>query len=296
MSKLNNLTSIIIYAVLGISVLAIIMLFRSFKSDVSIDAHLSDYSIAAGEPIIYTDSTKRANSWHWEFGNGDESRDRRGRYTFNNPGQYRVRLTVNGKNEKLFTVSVIDSQLDKNSRIAQIEAPSFAMQGENIVFRGIGTDKQWRWEFGESGMVDVREKEPIYAYSKPGIYNIKLTTENTQYPVYHTIEIAPQYMESDSTDMLTVIGLDIKEKLQNIADGKPFNSNYNYIVDTYLCSNEKTEVMINNTKFNDIYSYCQGLRIMGRNQITIEQVVAEITDIEVGCVTKIMVLQFDKQK
>lgn len=296
MGKFNNLTSVIIYAVLGVSILSIIMLFRSFSSGIQIDAYLSDYSVVTGEQVTYTDSTKSANYWHWEFGNGDESRERTGQYAFAKSGQYRVRLTVDGKNEKLFTVNVIDSQLDKMTRIVQIEAPSFAMQGENVVFRGVGTDKQWRWEFGESGMVDAREKEPIYAYSKPGIYNIALTTENTQYPVYHTIEVAPQYIDSDSTDVMTVIGLDIKEKLQNIVDGKPFNANYNYILSKYIGSNEKTEVVINNTKFNDVYSYCQGLRITGRNQTLIEQVAVEIADIEVGQVTKIMVLQFDKRK
>lgn len=296
MSKFNNLTSIIIYAILGISILAIILLFRSFGSEAQVDAHLSDYSIEVGEQIIYSDSTKSATSWHWEFGNGDQSHERRGQYTFSESGQYRVRLTINGKTEKLFTINVINSQRDRNSRIVQIEAPDFAMQGENIVFRGVGTDKQWRWEFGESGMVDAREKDPIYAYSEPGVYNITLTTENTQYPVYHTIEITPQYMDSDSTDVMTVIGLDIKEKLQNIVDGKPFNANYNHIVRTYLGSNEKTEVVINNTKFNDVYSYCQGLRIAGRNQTIIEQVAVEIADIEVGNVTKIMVLQLDKRK
>lgn len=296
MSKLNNLTSIVIYAVLALSILLIILLFRSFGPSVELDAHLSDYSISTGSRITYADSTQGAKSWLWEFGNGDESEQRSGQYSFTKAGEYRVRLTVNGKSEKLFTVHVIDSQDDKISKIAQIEAPDFAMQGENIVFRGVGMDKQWRWEFGESGMVDAREKEPIYAYSEPGTYTITLTTENTQYPVYHTIEIAPQYMESDSTDVLTVIGLDIKEKLQNIVDGKPFNSNYNYIVNKYLGSNEKTEVVINNTKFNDVYSYCQGLRLASGHQTVIEQVAVEIADMEVGYVTKIIVLQADKRK
>ena len=95
--------------------------------------------------------------------------------------------------------------------------------------------------------------------------------------------------------MMSVIGQDIREKLQNIVDGKSFNTNYNHIVKRYLCSDEKTEVSINNNKFNDIYSYCQGLAATGRGRkITIEHVAVEIPDLEAGCVTKIIVIQSEK--
>lgn len=69
--------------------------------------------------------------------------------------------------------------------------------------------------------MDSREQNPLYAYSEPGRYEVLLTTEETQYPVRHTIEVLPQYAENDSTDVLVVIGNDIREHLQAIVDGKP---------------------------------------------------------------------------
>ena len=97
-----------------------------------------------------------------------------------------------------------------------MKAPATAFQGEIVSFKGYGPSKEWRWQFGESGIVDSREQNPLYAYTEPGIYEVLLTTENTQYPVRHTIEILPQYTENDSTDVLVIIGNDIREHLQAI--------------------------------------------------------------------------------
>ncbi|MEG0518254.1 MAG: PKD domain-containing protein, partial [Bacteroidales bacterium] len=158
-----------------------------------------------------------------------------------------------------------------------------------------GNNQQWRWEFGESGMVDSGEKSPIYAYHLPGIYQVKLSTEFTQYPVIHQIEIAPEYAGDETEEKINAVGENIREKLQAISDGKSFNTNYNYIIDTYMCGNEKTEVVINNSRYNTIYSYCQGLGMLGKGEIRIEQVLAEIPNPQTGIVKKLTVIQTDRQ-
>ena len=48
--------------------------------------------------------------------------------------------------------------------------------------------------------------------------------------------------------MLVVIGNDIREHLQAIVDGKPFNVHYNYILKKYLCGNPDIAVTVNNNK------------------------------------------------
>ncbi|MCE3590130.1 hypothetical protein LXJ59_26445, partial [Escherichia coli] len=77
----------------------------------------------------------------------------------------------------------------------------------------------------------------LYSYSEAGTYEILLSTETTQYPVRHTIRIEPNFQRNDSADVQTLIGNDIRERLQAIVDGKPFNQNYNYILSSYLCNN-----------------------------------------------------------
>lgn len=282
----------IVVAVLTVVTAVVILSIRACQAAPEVKASLSDVEIEVGERFVYTDSTRNAESWLWEFGDNKVSDERKGNYAYEQAGQYKVRLTVDGKYEKLFIVNVKGGGKENLSRLVEIDAPSTAMQGEYIVFNGIGNDKQWQWEFGESGIVDAREKSPLYAYAKPGIYRVKLRTENTQYPVVHEIEVVPGYSKNDSTDVLSVIGMDIREKLQAICDGKPFNNNYRYIVRKYMCSDEKTEVVINNNKYNDIYSYCQGLAATGRGRKTvIEHVAVEIPDLESGCVSKVIVIQ-----
>lgn len=294
MGKLNNSNAIWIFVILGAVLLATIVIIRSFREDPVLKAGLSTLNVTVGEPLLYSDSSTIARQWKWEFGNGDYADRSAGSYVFKEPGRYQVRLTVNGKYERVFLVDVRQKTATETDRLVSINAPETAMQGEYIFFTGEGDDKQWRWEFGESSGIDSREKSPIYSYSNPGTYEVRLSTENTQYPVTHRIEIMPKYMEKDSMDVMTIIGADIRDKLQAISDGKSFNTNYNYILSKYLCSNEKTVVVVNNNKYNDIYSYCQGLRLIGKKS-AIEQVVVEIKNLQTGCVDKMTVFQTEPQ-
>lgn len=294
MNKWLNIKAAYILPGVFAGAVILFVLFRSCSSGHPIQAEMTPTDPIAGETVTYRDSTSGAEKWLWEFGNGDQSREQKGSYVFRKSGKYQVRLTVDGNREKLFLLNVRQPVQETDSRLVEITAPDWAIQGEYISFRGIGNDKQWRWEFGESGIIDSREKNPIHAYSTPGTYEVLLSTENTRYPVRHRIEIVARYMENDTTDAMTRIGNDIREKLQAIADGQSFNNNYNFIRDQYLCGNDKTQVTINNNKYNDIYSYCQGLHLTGRKETLIEQVIVEISQPENGCVDKIVVIQSDK--
>lgn len=295
MGKFFNIRSLLtIGIVIGVVVL-IFILTRSCGKSRTVNASISSPEITLGEWITFADSTSGASSWLWEFGNGDYSNERSGKYTFPDEGRYQIRLKVDNEQEKLFMVRVRPYKGNKSlDHLIRIDAPETAVQGEYILFSGEGNDKDWKWEFGESGIIDSREKTAIYAYQNHGVYQVRLTTENTQYPIYHIIEIYPKYMEADSLDAMTLAGNDIKAKLQNIADGKPFNANYNHILKTYLCGNPDALVTINNNKRNDFYSYCQGLRIAGRNNTIVETVYVESNNPESTCIDHVIVLQYDK--
>lgn len=291
MSKLLNYRIYIIVIAVSI-VLAIVFLVRTCVYTREIQASVGPLDVELGVPVSFADSTKGADRWLWEFGNGDESTQQRGQYTFSETGRYQVRLTVNGSFEKKFRINVRAPQKDDALDLIKIIAPKEALQGEYITFRGEGSSKDWRWEFGESGQVDALEKTAIYKYELPGRYTVALRTEETKYPILHIIDIIPQYSEGDTTDVASIIGNDIKEKLQNIIDQKPFNKNYNYIMSTYLCNNSNTLVVINNMKKNDFYSYCQGLKIIGRKRTRIENVLIDVAESET-CINKLIVIQTD---
>ncbi|MDR2915108.1 MAG: PKD domain-containing protein [Tannerella sp.] len=290
MKKLKNSR---IYLVLGTIVvcIAIAFIIRYFFSSIKIQAFVSSTEIYKGELLGYSDSTFRAKKWFWEFGNGDTSTEKSGEYKYKETGTYMLRLTVNGDIQKEFIINVRPAVKLERDSIIRIDAPATAMQDEFIVFRGIGLSKEWRWAFGATGIIDSRDQVAIYSYPEPGIYEVEVTTEETKYPVRHQIEIFPKYMENDSTDVLSLIGNDIREKLQAIVDGKPFNPNYNHIMTKYLCNNSQLLVVVNNDRKNDFYSYCQGLKILGKKNTDILQVVVVPDEERPACLQKLYVMQ-----
>jgi PKD repeat protein len=290
MEKIRNSQ---LYIVLSAAILCVIIAFaiRYFFGKKEVRAFISSSEIYQGESLSYIDSTYNAKDWLWEFGNGDVSNEKKGEYRYPASGMYQIRLTVNNSFQKEFMVNVRPPvRLDGDSLI-KIDAPRMAIQNEYVTFKGVGISKQWRWSFGETGIIDSRDQTAIYAYSLPGIYEVELTTEDTKYPIKHTIEIYPEYMEVDSLDVLTLVGNDIREKLQAIVDGKPFNPNYNYVMTKYLCNNPDVLVMVNNDKRNDFYSYCQGLKILGRKITTIVEVIVVSDEVKPQCVQKLHVTQ-----
>ncbi len=284
---------LIIPCVIGVMVLFIFVL-RLFAPPSIIEADVSKTIVDVGEPIFFSDSTYNSEEWLWEFGDGNSSTEQNVSYQFLEPGKYKVRLMVNRKMENTFFITVNSKYHEEKNQMVSIHAPYVAFEGELILFEGIGNAEQWRWEFGKSGIVDARSKSAVYSYPEPGTYEVKINTETTKYPIRHQIEILPKYHEDDTNDVLAGISREIKEKLQNIVDGKSFNANYNYILNKYLDNNPDKVVVINNKRYNDFYSYCQGLRIVGRNNKTlIEKVTVELSDIEGKKISKIFIFQLE---
>jgi hypothetical protein len=290
MVKIKN-THLFIIISAAVFCIGIAFVIRYFFYKKEIRAFISSSEIYLGENIAYTDSTYNAQSWYWEFGSGDVSMEQRGEYCYKTTGIYRIRLTVNSLLSKEFMVNVRPPVNLNMDSLIKIDAPSVAIQGEYITFKGIGLSKQWRWSFGATHIVDSRDRTAIYAYSLPGVYEVELSTEDTKYPIRHRIEIYPEYMEQDTLDVLTLVGNDIREKLQAIVDGKPFNPNYNHIMNKYLCNNPNVLVMVNNDKRDDFYSYCQGLKITGRKITTIVEVIVVPDENTPQCLQKLYVRQ-----
>ncbi|NDV65223.1 PKD domain-containing protein [Bacteroides sp. 224] len=291
MQKLLNHRIYVILLTLAFCI-GITFWIRSCVYTKEVRAVISPFDVEPGMPVSFADSTQGARHWLWEFGNGESSPLQSGTHIFSESGKYQIRLTVNGELEKKFLVTVRSKVKSDQDEIVRINAPTSALQGEYITFRGEGPSQEWRWEFGESGKVDAHEKNTIYRYELPGQYTVSLRTEETKYPVLHTITIIPQYSDNDSTDVSSIIGNDIKEKLQAIVDQKPFNTNYNYVLKKYLCGDSNTLVVVNNNKKNDFYSYCQGLKIIGRKKVKIENVLVTMEAFE-ECISKIIVIQTD---
>ncbi len=265
-------TLIVLFGVCGI--------IKSCTQETEIRAAIYPLNVELGSAIYYSDSTSGAKSVLWEFGNGDVSKDPKGSYVFTHTGKYKIRLTVDNDKVVSFLVNVRDHKIATEKERVKIIAPSKAMVNERVVFMADGEADSWSWEFGETGAVDSRERNPIYVFSKVGQHEIHLLAGNMEYPIVKLIDVVPDaFTVTDNPP--SAIEDDIMEHLQNIIDTKNFNSNYNYILNKYLSKKlggdgENTMVLVNNTNENDFYSYCNGLKIMGKAKSTfIESVTME---------------------
>ncbi|MDR0224625.1 MAG: hypothetical protein LBI32_06165 [Myroides odoratus] len=254
-------------------------------------------TLQVGDTLFFKENAPNPSLRKWEFGDGDLSLEVLGYHQYKKPGFYQITYTANERDRQTFSIEVRPKTTSSNGDyFTEIDAPAEAMQFENVVFRAV-TDKAslFSWKFGETGTIDAKEAFVIYAYQEAGEYEVYLYTDETAYPVVHKIKIHPSFKdlneELNVEDDYKSIDNDIKDHLQQIANGAPFNQHYNYLVNTYLCQNENAVVLVNTTKRNSFYYYCMGLRF-DRN-VSIESVKAGFNE-EANCVTKLNVIQTSK--
>lgn len=252
-------------------------------------------TLKVGDTLSFEDKTQFAKTKMWNFGDGTTSDKNKGIHFYNKPGYYQVTLIIDNKYSKSFPIIVSARTVPKKDSVKTvtlIDAPSQAMQFENVQFRAISDGKQFTWKFGETGRIDSKDKLAIYSYQKPGDYVVSLITDETVEPVLHQIKILPAYdaleEEVSVEDSYAKIDNDFKYHLQQIAYGNSFNMHYNYLLRTYLCNNENTVVNVNDSKVNNFYMYCAGLQFDKNNII---QTVKVNFDDAQNCVTKVDINQ-----
>ncbi len=291
----NRITLIVIVLILISAFTAFLLEKRFIHSTVDIDCKVYPYKLSVGDTLFYADKTSFSAFKKWEFGDGNVSVIDSGYHFYKKPGFYQVTLTLNDKYSKTFSIEVLSSgkRASVMDSITTIEAPTQAMQFENVIFRAKSPNaKLFSWKFGESGTIDSKEQMVIYAYKNPGDYVVTLYTEETAYPITHKIKVLPSFkVLSDSTaieDVYKEIDEDFKSRLQQIANGSNFNANYNYLLDKYLCKNENVATKVNTSKINTFYYYCAGLQFDKKSSI---QSVKVGFDENLNCVTKVEITQ-----
>lgn len=293
----SNTTKIILFVVGILLTLVLVGMWaqeRFYHSVADIDAEVYPTSLVVGDSLFYVDNTTFSAIKEWNFGDGNISVNDSGYYFYKHPGYYQVKLTLNGKYTKSYSIQVLERPTESiQDSITFIEAPREAMQFENIVFRAnTKNSKLFSWKFGESGLIDSKDQMVIYAYQNPGLYTISLFTDETEYPIFHKIRILPSFkVMSDSLsveDIYQKVDDDFKYHLQQIANGSSFNTHYNYLLNKYLCKRENTPIKVNTSKINTFYYYCTGLQFDKGNYIHSVKV---SFDDKINCVTKVDIVQ-----
>lgn len=180
-----------------IAVLALIILILSTLAGCGAAAPQAKFSAIPvnGHPpldVQFTDkSTGNISTWEWDL-NGDgipDSTIQNPEYTYENPGNYTISLTVRGPNGN-------DTEIEKDY-IEVSPCPYFAdftieplpgnckVQGNStsctgpttvqFVDKSTGNVTAWAWDFDNNGTIDSTQQNPTHTYSKNGKYTLTLT-------------------------------------------------------------------------------------------------------------------------
>jgi PKD repeat protein len=272
----NSMGYFFIYIFIAILVFtALILLLKSALFDKrTADASILKNELYSNESLVFSDNTKDAKKWLWEFGDGARSHAQNGTYHYLKSGSYIIRLTIDGALKVQFPVTVKDTVAAKTDTVLTINGPTSGVVNEEVRLEAAGKGTQFEWSFGETGRVDVNGKTALYTFHSPGKFLVQLRSDKSR-PVTHIM-----YITDPSLDTVLVVPGegerkivdDIRAHLQAIADGADFNSNYYYVTNKYLCNNEKVTVAIEQDsakRSTDFYSYCMALTFGG--EISVDQ-------------------------
>jgi PKD repeat protein len=128
-----------------------------------------------GQAVQFTDQSTGGTitTWNWTFQGGipATSNQQNPSVVFNTTGQKNVTLTASGSNGSGSVTNVIT--------INPLPVASFTsdMDDLTITLTNTSTDAtSYLWEFGDG--LESTEQDPVYTYSEPGVYVVKLTATN----------------------------------------------------------------------------------------------------------------------
>ncbi len=188
MSKRKNISShldkSVIQMFIVVFLIANVTLAFKYINDTPCDEVLFRHSANAyrvGEMIKFNDVSYGAESWNWNFGDGSEmSSQKNPLYIYSEPGDYEIRLMVNGKCEKTETISIAEKLvLLDTTKLPKFELPKSITYGEVLeVEDQTANATSWEWRFGETAGANATTKKASYLYETPGLKTVSLIVNN----------------------------------------------------------------------------------------------------------------------
>lgn len=129
--------------------------------------------------VQFTDLSKNATEWNWDFGDGVNSTEQNPMHTYSAAGNYTVRLTVSSVSGQSTKIGEINVKTIRQGPIADFSAsPASGKTPLKVSFtdKSTGSPTEWEWSFGD-GKVSTQQN-PKHTYSKEGNYTVSLTVKN----------------------------------------------------------------------------------------------------------------------
>ena len=154
-----------------IPIIAIILLAACGRPIAQFEAPQTAYQ--AQSEITFSNKSEKAESYLWDFGDGNTSTEKEPKHTYEKKGTYTVTLTAKSAKEKeSVTTQIIKVEQPALSADFEYELSSKTAPA-TITFKNLstGADK-YVWDFGD--YTQSEDKNPTHKYRFSGNYTVKL--------------------------------------------------------------------------------------------------------------------------
>ncbi|MBI2967653.1 MAG: PKD domain-containing protein [Bacteroidetes bacterium] len=137
-------------------------------------------SACAGDTVQFQSNIDNYASYLWDFGDGATSSDPFPGHSFINGGLFQVNVTVTGTNGCV-TAYPLPGKVKVHNPVAgfSLNNPTAGCNSLTVNTSNLSTGSDsWLWEFGNGST--SAQKNPVYNYIQPGVYEIKLTATKGQ--------------------------------------------------------------------------------------------------------------------
>ena len=129
--------------------------------------------------LDFNDSTSEANSWFWEFGDGNVSTLQNPTNIYVDTGSYDVSLIVGniyGCSSSILYKDLVNVNYKPNAEF--VASPLLSCAGSDISFDHLNEINalNWFWDFGDGNTSYL--ENPIYQYNDTGHFDVKLIVSN----------------------------------------------------------------------------------------------------------------------
>lgn len=154
------------------------------ESEPVADFSYSPTAPTIGQPVKFTDTSGggAAETWLWDFDDGDTSSAQSPTHAFNEEGSYEVRLQVEnsaGSSDKTHEVTV---SATAEPPVASFKFnPTDPVVGQTVSFTDTSTGgaaNVWEWSFGDDDTSN--EQNPTHAYDEAMSYTVTLRAVNSE--------------------------------------------------------------------------------------------------------------------
>ncbi len=127
--------------------------------------------------VKFTNYSKDAFTFHWNFGDGNSSGDRNPVHTFESAGEFNVVLTTPGPDGKDGTYQKTIAVYDHPQAAFDVTPNLVYVPGKKVRFTSLSVDAvDYLWNFGDGN--SSTEQNPMHNYLNEGVYDVSLWVAN----------------------------------------------------------------------------------------------------------------------